>query len=178
MTHANCRKKLSMDGIFAAFSYTGVVKRAITTLKYRFATDIAEELVSQTIIKISKSFIPLPKDGILLPVPLSKQRKRWRGFNQAELLGKMVSAKMGWKYDETLLIRSRHTTSQTSLAKEERQINMKNAFVVAKRTAISDTPYIIFDDVWTTGATIREVGKVLKRKGASSVWGMAIAHGT
>jgi predicted amidophosphoribosyltransferase len=128
---------------------------------------------------------------ILVPIPLHSSRYRWRGFNQSASVGKYLAAKMGWDFVPDLLIRSGKTTPQVGLNKDERKDNVKSAFVINPiyLQPAGETPagvhyssfivhnsIVLFDDVWTTGATMREAGKVLKMNGAKKVWGITIAN--
>lgn len=185
-THFSCQRTYGLIGLTAIFSYKGIVKKAITKLKYQFVTDLAatiEELFL-SFCGENKAFTKFvsQKKVILVPVPLYWQRKNWRGFNQAELLGKMISCKLGIKFTPDLLIRIKNTKTQTKLKKEERLKNMKNAFLFNNRKYSNifksfDPSILLFDDVWTTGATLKECAKVLKRKyKTSQIWGLTLAR--
>jgi len=118
------------------------------------------------------------KNVVLVPIPLYWQRKNWRGFNQAELLGQMIAKKLGISFLPDLLIRVRNTKEQTKLKKEKRQKNVLGAFKINHCSSVisHQSSIILFDDVWTTGATIKECTKVLKRKGFKKVWGLTLAR--
>lgn len=186
LTHFSCCRAFGLTGLTSIFSYKGVVKKAIGKLKYQFVTDL-----SATILELFLSFcgenkaftkFVSQKKVILVPVPLYWQRKNWRGFNQAELLGKMISCKLGIKFVPDLLIRIKNTNTQTKLKKEERLKNMKNAFLFNNKKYSNifksfDPLILLFDDVWTTGATLKECAKVLKRKYKNSqIWGLTLAR--
>src|SRR5690606_25791665 len=99
---------------------------------------------------------------------------------QADVVGEKVAKDLGWKYVPELLIRKKNITPQAQVEhKDDRLKNTLGAFAINKTQTllhISQSNIVLFDDVWTTGATMREATKVLKRHGARSVWGMAIAH--
>ncbi len=173
-THSKCRKKRSVDFAYSPWDYGGVVRKAILKLKYNFAYKIAEELAEKFVGEIKKLPI-LPKDSVLVPVPLYRSRKNWRGFNQAEEMGKIIAEKMGWKYESDVLVRNKKTTPQTELKGKERSTNLLGAFACDTKYVIHNTSYILFDDVLTTGSTLKECCKVLKCKGIKTVWGLTIA---
>ena len=182
-THAGCLRPYSLDGLVSVFTYEGIIKKAIKNLKYRFITDLAWELTNLTVSWLKKGenrFWPgFGKTWILLPIPLHPQRKRWRGFNQAELLGKMIVQQTNWRYYDDILIRSRFTHPQVEIKdKKKRLANVKGAFKInhESRLTINGSRIILFDDVWTTGSTIKEAAKVLKRQKASRVWALTIAR--
>lgn len=177
ITHPSCRKPLSLDGLTSVFVYKGVLKRVIAKLKYQFVTDLAETILELflTFCGEDKAFTKFvrQKDVCLVAVPLHWQRKNWRGFNQAELLGRMIAQKLGIAFNKDLLIRTKNSVPQVKLKKEERQVNVRGIFKM-KNKSLFDT--LIFDDVWTTGATMRECAKVLKRNGVRKVWGLTLAR--
>jgi len=179
-THPVCKKPLSLDGLTSIFEYKGIVKRAIIKLKYCFVQDLADTLLELflSFAGEDKTFCKLVKreSVLLVPVPLFWMRKNWRGFNQSELLGEIVADKLGVDFVPGLLIRTKKTKEQRKLNKKQRQKNIRGAFAINQSSAISHQPsVIIFDDVWTTGATLKECAKVLKRNGFNKVWGLTLA---
>jgi len=171
-THPRCQTKYSLNGLVSIFTYQGIIKKAIGKLKYKFITDLAEELIGLT-----SKHMSYPKSSILIPVPLHPRRQRWRGFNQAELLGRMLAEKYGWRVQTNLLVRYKHTKPQVDLKGKERKRNIRGAFKITPKAKIKNLKKVwLFDDVWTTGSTLRECGQVLKRAGAKEVWGLTLAR--
>jgi len=118
-----------------------------------------------------------PKSSILIPVPLHSRRQRWRGFNQAELLGKILAEKFNWQVRTDILVRHKHTKPQVDLKGKERKNNIRGAFKITPKAKIKNLKKVwLFDDVWTTGSTLRECGQVLKRAGVRKVWGLTLAR--
>ncbi|MFH0863755.1 MAG: ComF family protein [Candidatus Gottesmanbacteria bacterium] len=115
---------------------------------------------------------------ILVPVPLHWRRENWRGFNQSEVLGKILAQKLDVKFIPDLLIRKKFTQPQVELKGDERQKNIQNAFTLNHNSSfiIHNSNIIVFDDVWTTGSTLRSCGRVLKEAGVKKVWGMTLAR--
>ena len=173
-THPGCVTKYTLDGLIIGFYYKGSVKRAIGKIKYRWQYDIANTLASLFSGEIWK--FDFPADALLVPIPLHVRRKKWRGFNQAELICSILAAKFGIRYGN-LLRRTIETKTQVGLSRLERKKNINGAFEVVKNSNLKDKSYILVDDVYTTGATMNEACKTLKRAGASEVWGLAIALG-
>lgn len=179
--HPGCKKKYSLDGLTSLFVYEGAVKEAIKRLKYNFAARVAEILIQASISQLEKQKLPKFENLVLVPIPLYPTRKRWRGFNQASILGKLVAKKQGFGFEERLLLRARNTKPQMELKGEERMENIKGAFSVSPNILVSlpagnQANILLFDDVWTTGATLREAGRVLKKAGANFVWALTIAR--
>ena len=106
---------------------------------------------------------------LALPVPLHRARERERGFNQAELLAR----RLGLAVDCRLLRRRKNTPSQTGLTRSQRALNLTSAFEVRGRPPDCA---IVVDDVYTTGATLHEIAKTLKRAGTSRVEVLTVAR--
>ena len=118
-----------------------------------------------------------PQNSILVPVPLSKNRKNWRGFNQAEILAKTLSRKFNHPFKD-ILLRVIETKTQVGLTREERRENVIEAFALDYKVGkkhIAGQNFILVDDVYTSGATMMEAAKILKHAGAKDVWAMAVA---
>jgi ComF family protein len=173
-THLSCKSKWQIDGLFSTWKYYGIVRKGVHAFKYRFAYDIASEFIENVDLLI---FAKL-NNPVLVSIPLHTKRENWRGFNQSDLLSKNVSQKTGLVYAEKLLYRTENTTPQAQLGKLERVQNISGIFAVNRD--IYDEyrdfeTFILIDDVWTTGSTMKEACKVLKKAGAEVVWGYTLA---
>jgi ComF family protein len=179
-THSKCRKKYGMDGLTSIWDYDGVIKKAILSLKFKYATQVGCELSSVLVnaLKTQSSKYYVPNTSSLIPIPIYWHRENSRGFNQSEEIGKLVAHEMGWKFVPDLLIKTRSTTSQIELSVEDRKQNLKGVFSISPQNSSFIIPgsAILFDDVFTTGSTLKEAAKVLKRSGISKVWGLTIAR--
>ena len=178
-THFRCQRRFLIDGAYSCWKYTGVVRKAIVSLKYKFASDIASELAYKFVeeIKLDNSFLVSQK-CTLVPIPLHKKRENWRGFNQAIEIGKFTARHMDWVFVPNLLTRYKNTKPQVGLKKAERKLNVKKVFCVNSEfynQVNKKLPIVLFDDVLTTGATMKEAGKVLKKEGFERVWSVSIA---
>ncbi len=180
-THPGCSGKYKLDGLIVACRYKGPIRVAIQKVKYRWVFDIERILVDLVAGQIWK--FDFPQNSILVPVPLHIKRKRWRGFNQSEILAKTLAKRFKVKYGD-FLVRKIETKTQVGLSREERKKNIRDAFVLSTRhpeldsgSKLKDKNIILVDDVYTSGATMAECTKVLKKAGAKSVWGMAVALG-
>jgi ComF family protein len=105
----------------------------------------------------------------VVPVPLHRARLRERGFNQAELLAR----ELGLRVDCQLLRRRKNTPSQTGLTRPQRAFNLAGAFEVRGTPPRS---VLVLDDVYTTGSTLHEISRTLKRAGASRVEALTVAR--
>ncbi len=158
------------------FRYEGVVRKAIIALKYKYSTEIAKELANICVTNLHlMSFTK--KNYLLVPIPLHWQRQNIRGFNQAEEVGELVTKGMNWKYEPNLLIKKISTKPQVGLKSATRHENLKDVFSLNPECPIpKNYSFILFDDVATTGSTLREAAKVLKHAGMKNILGLTIAR--
>lgn len=115
-----------------------------------------------------------PADA-LVPVPLHPRRERDRGFNQAEALCQVLGGHTGLPVWPALR-RVRFTETQTHFAREERRHNLRDAFTIHPRRTVTGKHLLLVDDVFTTGSTVQECAKVLRRAGAASVRVVTVAR--
>jgi ComF family protein len=176
-----CRPDPSFVGLTSVFAYRGLIKKAVKKLKYHFVSDLAGDLVELflTFVGEDQAFTRYCQNKpIFIPIPLHPRRLNWRGFNQSELLGKLIAANLDLPFAPDILIRVKETLPQADLDKKSRRENVKNAFILNPhlKLKIKNLKFIVFDDVWTSGATISEAAKILKKAGARSVWALTLAR--
>ncbi len=181
-THPGCRRKYSLDGLWFLGIYQDPLKQVIQKLKYKFVSNLGQILADLMLgywAEFTPSFFEEIKQDpgiwVVTSVPLHPRRERWRGFNQSELLGRLLAQKMGLKYNN-LLKRTRNTKPQMSLLSKDRQLNIKGAFSLATSNQLPATNVLLVDDVWTTGSTLTECGLVLKKAGAQKIWAITLAR--
>ena len=185
LTHPGCERSFGLDGLWSLGIYKGSLKKAIQKLKYEPALvrDFAPVL-ADIIVYYWKKYSPHLFDlvrknknqWVVVPVPLFWFRENKRGFNQSKLLGQILSKKLGLDYCDALK-RIRYTRSQVKLKGQQRKKNIKDAFAISSNYDLGTMNYVLLiDDVWTTGSTMRECAKVLKKAGATKVWAMTLAR--
>jgi ComF family protein len=175
-TCPNCKKreKTQLLAIIPAVRYDiGPVKEIIHQLKYCGVSELAEILGEIIYQKIKD--LDFGKDILLVPVPLNIKKKNIRGYNQAELLAKYLSNRLGAQFAD-VLVRNRNTASQTTLHRRERLLNLENAFTYIDANSIKDKTVLLIDDVATTGATLSECARVLIDAGAKKIIGLVAAR--
>ena len=166
-----------ISGLVSFWEYGGVARKVILKLKFRLVSDLVEEAVGPHFAKATwgkKRF----KGFVVVPVPLSDKRWRWRGFNQAEEIGRVVARE--WKLGmSNLLIKVKDTGQQVGKSKRERLESVKNSFALNPKFEARNPKLqkvLLVDDVWTSGATMREAARALKRAGVKRIWGLTLAR--
>ena len=173
LTHPICRSRWAPERFLAAFPYRGPARRLVQALKYKRLRAVARIMAGLLIGELHEMGIEFGPQARVVPIPLSFWRKSSRGFNQAELLARALGESLGLDFRAELLRRVKDTSSQVSLTRPERQANVRGVFAVAEELHGEDV--LLVDDVVTTGATVREATRVLKKAGAGQVWVLAFA---
>lgn len=150
-----------------------LVKALVVEAKFR-DNERAQRLLGGV---LAKHLLELSADkGVLIPVPLSKERLKERGYNQTErIVLHALTALPEVRLDTDILVRTRHTDPQTSLSGSARRTNLVGAFC-ASRPADPDHTYIIVDDVCTTGSTLEAARAALQSAGATRIYALSLAH--
>ncbi len=155
------------------FVYQTQVRRAILKLKEDHALYLVSDLAKIMVKRISEENF---KFDYIIPVPVHEKTKKRRGYNQAELLAKEISALTGKPMLSDLVIKYRMTKSQKFLSYEERQRNLKDSFSLTDKNFVKDKSFLIVDDVITTCATVNIVAMLLKKSKAKEIYVTAIAR--
>jgi len=154
------------------FVYAHPVDRLITSLKFRQSISHAR-LLGELVAGYLQT-VPLPELDLLLPVPLHRQRLRRRGYNQALEIGRFISRQLDIALEPELCQRVRHTDAQSDLPLALRKRNLRNAFQT--HTDLAGSHIAIIDDVVTSGHTVNEMARCLRRAGAKEITVIAVAR--
>jgi len=155
----------------AAALYHGPVPQAIT--RFKFSRQLAFLPVMQHWLKRPLCLELVAAADLLAPVPLHPKRIKKRGFNQSLLL---TRAFPGAPVAREAVVRTRHTAPQVGLNPKQRQDNVKGAFAVTDPALVKGKHVLLVDDLHTTGATVKECARVLRRAGASRVEVLTVAR--
>jgi|GEM_PF-227823 len=197
LTHPKCQAPHAPDVLWSLYDYHDArVAKSIVQAKYHFLPGVFSEIGEHLGENLIKTF-PNLEDAVIVPIPLKASRQRWRGFNQAELIANAMSGVMILPTTQAL-VRQKSTKVQKDLGKEERKLNVRNAFALSGKSktwkerlmnimfekrddpreeiSIQDKTILLVDDVVTTGSTLLEATKVLKRNGARVVYCITLAQ--
>jgi ComF family protein len=158
------------DATIAAFRYAFPADKLVQELKYRQRLAIADFLAQALLAG------PRPAGDLLLPVPLSRERLRERGFNQALEIARPLARALGLPLLVDACHRRRDTAPQATLPWRQRHGNVRHAFECA--ADLTGKSVIVVDDVMTTGATLNELAGSLKARGAARVSNWVVARAT
>ena len=152
----------------AAYRGRGIVRQIIHEFKYGHQIHLRHLVARWLNAALDDDRIRGRRFDVIVPVPLHPARQRERGFNQARLLAELLSAQTLIP-SKPILERIRYTTTQTALDRSERMENLHNAFRLRKNADVRGLRVLLVDDVLTTGSTLSECARVLKRANAFSV---------
>lgn len=151
------------------FRYEGELRKQL--LSYKFFEQAYLYRFFAEMILINKQAIALfKKYDFIIPVPLHLKRMKDRGYNQTELIVTQIAKNIETsKVKNDILYKVKHTLPQSSLNRKDRKTNIKDVYVVKKQETIYGKKILLFDDIYTTGSTVNECSRILKKSGASEI---------
>jgi ComF family protein len=178
----NCRTAQPPYAVAWAYgSYETGLRELIHLLKYDNvlpAAKVLGRMLTQVILRMQPAFEA--NEVLVVPVPLHRTKQRQRGFNQSELIVRAALKHsvpgIRFELNPHLLERRRVTESQIGLTQHQRRENLRGAFRVTKPERVAGREILLVDDVFTTGTTISECARVLRRAGAANVWVATVAR--
>lgn len=160
----------------ALYPYQGTIKETLYRFKYgghrKYAQFFAENMYRQ--LKETTFF---HKIDLIIPVPLSKERLKQRGYNQAAEIAKYLSSLSQLPLDDQTLIRHKDTKPNSGLSPQQRLKNVNNVFTTSKLLAPKYKVILLIDDIYTTGSTVNECSKQLTKAGAKEVYSCVVCIG-
>jgi ComF family protein len=159
-------------------AYEGALRELVHLFKYngiRSAGPLLGRLLEQALAGVD-----LPEQTLVVPVPIWKGKRRARGFNQAEAIARAflsLKPSRSIQLDTSSLVKTRETASQTGLTRPQRRANVRGAYA-ARAEKIRGRSILLVDDVMTTGTTVNECARVLRRAGAKEVFVATVARAT
>lgn len=165
----------SFDKGGAVFAYDQLMRKSISMFKYHNRREYARFYAAE-MYEHCRHFLNTCNPDVILPVPIHRQKKRQRGFNQAELVAKKLGKMMKVPVDSKYLIRREKTVPQKELSRQKRKANLKQAFKVNKTNRTYERVLIV-DDIYTTGATIDAISEILRENQVKIIFFLTICVG-
>jgi ComF family protein len=162
----------SFTRAWACHAYEPPLQNAIHLLKYRGKVVLAGALGAL----LRRARLPLPDADILMPVPLHPSRLRAREYNQSLLLADELNRDLRLPLVYDNLVRLRATPPQTELSRTARLKNLRRCFAVRRPADVDGRRVLLVDDVMTTGTTVNECARALRKVGAADVYVVALAR--
>ena len=157
----------------ACGAYEGALRASVLQLKRE--PHVGRKLVD-LLVNLQQQY-PLNQATRIVPVPLHKQREKDRGFNQAAVMARAISAAVSLPLDEISLVRREHTTRhRAGMDARDRRESVDQAFAVAQPAIVAGERVLLVDDVFTSGATVSACAKVLLEAGATDIFVLTIAR--
>ena len=157
------------------FRYENIIREKIIDYKFNEKAYLYKTF-GKIMLKKEKIYRFLEFYDIIIPVPMHKTKKAKRGYNQTELIAKYISKNIKKiQCVDNVLIKVKNTLPQSSLNKKDRFKNIKNAYKIQNKETINNKKILVFDDIYTTGNTVRECSKILKQNGAKEIGILTIA---
>jgi ComF family protein len=170
--HSCAVRAPSYTKAWTLYPYRSPLQDAIRLFKYRGKVALAAPLARLMIDRLPA----LDSIDLIMPVPLHVGRLREREFNQSLLLADLIGRHLGVPVSCTDLIRLIPSPAQTTLSRKDRLKNIRGAFAVPRQASIAGTRILLIDDVFTTGATVNECAKTLRKAGSGHVYVLTLGR--
>ena len=170
----NKNKKMYFNESMHILKYNEMIRQRLIEYKFQDKSYMYKTF-AKIILKNKKVCGFLEKYDIIIPVPIHKKRRLKRGYNQTELIAKEICKNISLELKTDVLIKQKNIKAQSELNKNERKQNIKNAFEIKNINEIIDKKILLFDDIYTTGSTVNECSKILKKAGAKQIGVVTIA---
>ncbi len=175
----DCKKRgeVHYDKGFAVWEYDKYMKESVARFKYSGRREYGDYFVSEVLYHYGSQLKQLELDAIL-PIPLHKEKQRFRGFNQAEVLAQGIADGLGVLMRSDLIVRKKNTKPQKGLDDRERYDNLRHAFEVNEDSDAKKLRRVLLvDDIYTTGATIDQCAARLKEAGVDKIYFVCLCIG-
>jgi ComF family protein len=160
------------DNVTTPYPYEGTLAKGISLFKYQRQVSLVDPMM-----KLATPFLhSLERAEVILPVPLHRARLKKREFNQSLILADALGKLLKKPTLGHLLVKVSHTDRQVRLSRRLRRKNLEKSLMILDEKAVSGKNVLLVDDVFTTGSTLNECARVLKKAGSREVYGFALAR--
>ena len=168
------KDEIYFDNLLYCYKYIGLIRNVL--LKYKFeGKSYIRNFFAKMLLNCKKTHDIFLFYDIIISVPMDKQKKLERGYNQTELISDLITKNGIIVNGKDIIIKTRKTKTQSLLKYQERKENVKEAFCFNKTKCIKNKRIVLLDDIYTTGSTVNEISKILKENGAKEILVLVIA---
>ena len=167
-------KDKNFEKLFYCFKYEGNIRKLILNYKFNEKSYLYKTFVN-FLLKNEKWFEIFKTCDTIIPIPISKKRKKERGYNQSLLIAKELSKKLQLSLNNNCLYKIKDTIEQSKLNKEERKKNIQGVYKLKNEQMLENKKVLLIDDIYTTGNTVNEASKILKKAKVDSIIVLTIA---
>ena len=168
-------KKHYFDEGYAILLYNAKMQESMAYFKFQGRREYGE-FYAKLLMKVARQIIKRWQIEVLLPVPIHRARISTRGYNQTEIIGRVLSKGLSIPIQTNLIKRVKNTKAQKELNISERKENVRDAFVISQEVS-NYRQILIIDDIYTTGSTIDEIAKELQKMGVKKVFFLTVCIG-
>ena len=172
-THYRCSTKYSPKNLITPFVYSGIVRDCVIRAKYKKQFSLVEDLIDYLLVFKEQFNLNSLNDFTVTSIPSDKKRFAERGFNLPTIIGQRLAQKLNLPFLE-ILVKQKQTPSLTQLKKDERKRVVKGCFAVKNKNVPKNI--LLVDDILTTGSTMLEATKILKKVGAFEITCFTLAY--
>lgn len=175
------RRRPALDGARSVGFHVGPLREAVIEFKFHNRRELTGALGAMLARRFDNEYarphrLPFDEVDAIVPVVLHPARRKWRGYDQATLLARELAAAARKPLWEDVLVRVRDTKPQVELSATQRAENIRGAFEARKVWRLKGAALLLIDDVYTTGATLLEAARVLKRAGVGAAYGLTLTR--
>lgn len=153
---------LYFDKHLYIFQYEGIIRKLIIDYKFNEKSYLYKTFVN-FLLKNKKFFEILKSYDTIIPVPISKKRKKDRGYNQSTLIAREISKRLKIELNTSCLYKNKDIVAQSTLNREEREQNIKGVYELRNVKELEKKKILLIDDIYTTGSTLNECSKILRK---------------
>ena len=162
------------EELISIFPYENIIREQIIDYKFNEKSYLYKTFTN-FLIKNEKLFEKIKSYYTIIPVPISKKRKKERGYNQSLLIAREISRKANIGLETKCLYKIKNTIEQSKLNKEEREKNAQNVYELKNGQIIENKEVLLLDDIYTTGNTVNACCEVLKKANPKKIGVLVLA---
>lgn len=166
--------EVNFEELLYVFKYEGIIRKMLLNYKFQDKSYLYKTFVN-FLLNNKKFFNIIKSYDTIVPVPISKQRYKQRGYNQCELLGREIANIVDIQYENNCIFKQKNIIEQSKLNKEERIRNIQGAYHLKNGKKLKNKNVLVLDDIYTTGSTVNECCKIINEAKPNKIGVLTIA---